>query len=48
MTKLTTIQVTDSFRKKLMIMKQKLGCKTVEELLDKVLKIAKATELDKK
>ena len=46
--KLTSIQVSDSLRIKLNIMKQKLGCKSLGEVVDRILKIVPASDLIKK
>ena len=45
--KLSSIQVSDELRIRLNIMKQKLECKTIEELIDRILKIVPASELKK-
>lgn len=45
--KLTTIQVSDELRVRLNIMKQKWGCKNLEEVIDRILKIVPASELKK-
>ena len=38
-TKLTSIQVNADTRSKLMILKQKLGCRNVEEVIERILGI---------
>lgn len=43
---ITTIQVSKEMRKKLNIQKQQLDCKSIEELLDKILKIVPADKLN--
>ena len=45
--KLTTIQVSDKLRVRLNIMKQKFGCKSLEEVVERILKIIPASELSK-
>ena len=42
---ITTIQVSKELRRRLNIQKQQLDCKSIEELLDKILKIIPADEL---
>ena len=42
---ITTIQVSKELRRRLNIQKQQLDCKSIEELLDKILKIIPDDEL---
>jgi len=44
---ITTIQVSKELRRKLNIQKQQLNCKSIEELLNRILKIIPASELEK-
>lgn len=45
--KISSIQVSENMRIKLNIMKQQLGCKSIEELIERILKIVPASELKK-
>jgi hypothetical protein len=45
--KLTTMQISGKTRIRLNIMKQKLGCKSLEEVIERILRIVPASELNK-
>ena len=41
----TTITITNNLARRLRIWKAQIGCKTIEEVLDRILKIIPASEL---
>lgn len=44
---LTTIQISKKLAMRIRIWKAKLGCKTLEEIIDHILKITPASEINK-
>jgi len=45
---ITTIQVTKKFARRLQIMKNEIGCSSVEDLLERILKIASISDIKNK